>query len=139
MFKSPTDFPCGNESVIRRRCWKNSAGRQHSQSGWSCRGPLRSSVLEFGFRLGSLVQYRQTYLTLHVLYIYIYSLQLAYNSTGVGSTGTQLGVVLEHVSKKMFKYLQEIKRFLVTSAEAYQFCCDCSSVTTLQFKYMRQR
>jgi len=73
------------------------------------------------------------------IYIYIYSLQLAYNSTGVGSTGTQLGVVLEHVSKKMFKYLQEIKRFLVTSAEAYQFCCDCSSVTTLQFKYMRQR
>jgi len=72
MFKCPTYFPCGNESVIRRRCWKNFAGRQHSQLGWFCRGPSGSSVLEFGFRLGSLVQYRPTYWTLHALYIYIY-------------------------------------------------------------------
>jgi len=52
---------------------------------------------------------------------YIHSFRLEYNSTGVGPTGTQLGVVLDHMSKKMFKYLQDIKCFLVTSAEAYQF------------------
>jgi len=55
------------------------------------------------------------------IYIYIHSFQLAYNSTDVGPTGTQLGVVHEHMSKKMFKYLQDMKCFLVTFAEAYQF------------------
>jgi hypothetical protein len=33
VYKERRIFPCGNEGVMRRRWWKNTAGRQPSQWG----------------------------------------------------------------------------------------------------------
>jgi len=65
---------------------------------WLCCGRSGCSVLEFGYRLGSLEQYKRTYLTIHVLY----TVSSKCTITRPGPTGPQLGVLLDHISKKIF-------------------------------------
>ena len=56
-------FICGDGSTMRRKWWKNAVG-QAAGRPYCDRSP--SSVLEFGFKLGSLVCTHGTLFTLHV-------------------------------------------------------------------------
>ena len=125
-------FPYENESIIRQKFRKNSTGRQ--QSGFVAADQV-CSVLQFGCRLGSLEQYKRTYLTIHVLHTLSSFLHFHLNSTH--RTATRSAAWSQKQDNLSTYAAHKISpRYTCSCLPIY---CDCSSVTTVQFRYMWQR
>ena len=70
VLKIPPDFSLPQ---WKRNKMKKSEEFRRTLTQWFCCGRSGSRVLEFGYRLGSVAQYKQTYLALYILYIYTLS------------------------------------------------------------------